>query len=581
MGKATLIWNCANTREVLPSVATPLSQQVLRRVIDYGARQFMADAGVIVETKELFTDFHHGRLYLNINFLMDTASKIPGRTPRNVAATLGFEDMDLVVEYLGVDPDRTTSLNLKTIKPMFGTIKFLLRMPGLVRRRMPQIRADLERLTAEVERAEDEKGLMDLLHQIEKTTLDAAWLHGGVGNFSLGMWESLERIVAKYFDQAETQELLSDMTGGLEGMITAEISLAVRDLALLAEQDQQIREAFLQDNPLEVLRGLRERNPAHSFFRAWDEFMLKYGHRTFDELELIHPRWHQDPTYLARVIRGYLRHPAGPPKGVMSRREARRQKAIATVKARLSWLDKIPFNFLLDIVQFYSVQRENTKDLWMLGFYGIRSVHVALARRWVERGWLEKEEDVFFLRPEEIEQVVAGGLEGSELGPVVQERRAEYAYNQSLSPPETIIDYWEPTESAAAVEAVEEEVGHATLSGLACSGGQVTGTARVILDPVVGANRLSPGDIIVTVQTDPMWTTLFLHAGAVVTERGGILSHAAIVAREFGIPAVVGVEGATRRIADGLTIVVDGTAGTVEVLGTYRSGRASQILEQA
>lgn len=572
MSNIPLIWNCANTREVLPGVATPLSQAVLRRVIDYGARQFMADAGVVVETEAPFCEFHRGRLYLNLNFLMETTGKIPGRSPRNMAATFGFEDMDLLVKHLGIDPDRITPLNLKTLKPMLGSVKYIILLPSIVRKHSPRLRETISHLISEIERADSDGRLLELIGQIEQTSLDATWLHGAVGNFSLGLWESLVRSVEKYFPRPEARTLISRLTSGLRGMVTAEVSLAARDLAAMAGEDAQIREAFFESEPLVALQKLRDACPDHPFFRAWDEFLAKYGHRAFDEPELFHPRWVQDPTYLARFIQGHLKYATTPSEEVMRRQEVLRQEALEKVEKAMSWLDRRTFRFLLGNIQLYSVQRENSKDLWMYSFYALRGAYTALARRWQERGWLKEETDIFFLLPEEIARAVRGELEPTELPSIVRERRAEYLYNQTLNPPETIVGSWEPQEESA-VEVVPDKVEPRTLlHGMACSSGTVVGVARVIFDPVAEASRLAPAEIIVTVRTDPMWTTLFLNAGGVVTERGGILSHAAIVAREFGIPAVVGVEGATTYIADGQVISVDGTAGTVEILGLPRGG---------
>ncbi|WP_397427802.1 PEP-utilizing enzyme [Pseudarthrobacter equi] len=183
-------------------------------------------------------------------------------------------------------------------------------------------------------------------------------------------------------------------------------------------------------------------------------------------------------------------------------------------------------------------------------------------------GTLDQAEDIFFLDFAEVSEALdmaAGpgpngpGQTGERLRPLVAERRADYdrELGRRHIPRVLLSDGTEPEAAQTAAGGIAE----GALSGSPASAGTVTGVARVILDPV-GAH-LEPGEILVAPSTDPGWTPLFLTAGGLVMEMGGANSHGAVVAREYGIPAVVGVPDATGRISSGQEITVDGGAGTI------------------
>jgi pyruvate,water dikinase len=194
----------------------------------------------------------------------------------------------------------------------------------------------------------------------------------------------------------------------------------------------------------------------------------------------------------------------------------------------------------------------------------IRRVYSVLAERWASRGWLPQADDFFFLVRPEMEQVLAVGdpaQAGLDLAYLARQRRLAHAYWCGVTAPEVL---------EADGRALDSGLSNApsadarTLVGIAASSGQVTAVARVISHPRE-AGRLQRGEILVTRTTDPGWTPLFSVVGGLVLEVGGLLSHGAIVAREYGLPAVVNAADATRRIRDGQTIMVDGSTGRVRL----------------
>jgi phosphohistidine swiveling domain-containing protein len=189
----------------------------------------------------------------------------------------------------------------------------------------------------------------------------------------------------------------------------------------------------------------------------------------------------------------------------------------------------------------------------------------AIGARWVERGWLADPNDIFFLLGEEIVDALEGKLDGTGLAARVEDRRIQFDAWMTETPADVILeDAGKVFIPEAAKESIRME-GQDCFIGVAVGSGCATGKARLLRSPEEGV-RLGNGDILVVPSTDPAWTPLFLRAGGLVMETGGYLSHGAIVAREFGIPAVVNLPGILHHLQDGDVVEVDGGRGLVRRL---------------
>lgn len=235
----------------------------------------------------------------------------------------------------------------------------------------------------------------------------------------------------------------------------------------------------------------------------------------------------------------------------------RREAATAEIEAAIDRLSRAYFRWALRRLQRLVRLRDNGQHYVVKLVLPMRRLYAELAGRWTERGWLSEADDFWFLIVEEIQQVLAQGEPGElDLIRIAGQRRQAYDYWQMQPLYENLDAQGDPL-----IHEPEEE---GQLSGIPASAGVVSGTARVVMSPQE-ANGLAPGEILVTRATDPGWTPVFAVVGGVVLEIGGQLSHGAIVAREYGLPAVINVPGATRHIPDGATITVDGTRGRVIV----------------
>jgi phosphohistidine swiveling domain-containing protein len=287
-------------------------------------------------------------------------------------------------------------------------------------------------------------------------------------------------------------------------------------------------------------------------------FLGLYGHRGVAEIDLGLPRWSEDPTYVFGVLANYmlLEDPQAAPDiqfGRATREAEEMVEELSRRAARKGRLRGTVVGFLLGRARGLSGLRETPKFCIVLLMARARELLWTVGEELAEAGRLQSAGDIFFLSVPE----AWAALAGEDMRPVVRDRRA--VYEQEISRrhvPRLLLS--DGTEPAAAAQAAAAE---GVLRGTPASGGVVTHKARVILDPA-GAS-LEPGEILVAPSTDPGWTPLFLTAGGLVMEMGGPMSHGAIVAREYGIPAVVGVPDATERIETGQRITVDGSAGEV------------------
>ena len=219
------------------------------------------------------------------------------------------------------------------------------------------------------------------------------------------------------------------------------------------------------------------------------------------------------------------------------------------------------FNCILIRAQHGSVFRENVKSEVIKLLTAIRKLLIELGKKLKEKDILKNEDDIFFLRYEEIVPTVQGNAD-HDIRQVITSRRAKYDKNSSITPPDVVFGRFDPDNYKP--ETIDEQAQE--LNGLGVSPGTATGKARVILRADTDQQLLA-GEILVAPFTDPGWTPYFVPASAIVMDEGGVISHGSIVAREYGIPAVVNVGGATRIIKTGQTIQVDGNRGIVRIVG--------------
>ncbi|GAA3670329.1 phosphoenolpyruvate synthase [Arthrobacter ginkgonis] len=362
---------------------------------------------------------------------------------------------------------------------------------------------------------------------------------------------------------------LQAVLAGLPNNVTTEMDLELWRLADRLRADPAAAAALESEPAAELSRRYLAGTLPAALQDGLAAFLERYGHRAVAEIDLGMPRWSDDPAHLLGVIANYLRLPAGhpTPETQFARAAAEAEAKVADLTARARARGRLrgaAVGLALARARQLCGLREQPKFFIILSFAALRRQLAEVGAALASDGRTARPDDIWFLAPEEARV----GLRGADLAEMVERRRATYGRElQRRYVPRLLLSDGTDVEAAAAATQSPPSAAGAPvqmLRGSPASAGTVTGRVRVITDPV-GA-RLEPGEILVAPSTDPGWTPLFLTAGALVMEMGGAISHGAVVAREYGIPAVVGVPEATLHLRTGQTVTVDGAAGTVVVV---------------
>ncbi|WP_336053110.1 rifamycin-inactivating phosphotransferase [Streptomyces sp. CA2R101] len=358
------------------------------------------------------------------------------------------------------------------------------------------------------------------------------------------------------------------LTLSAPGNVTSEMGLALLDVADVIRPQPEVV-AFLQgaldeglpdggflDELAKLAGGTEARD-------AIEGYLDRYGMRCVGEIDITRPRWRERPTSLVPVILDNVRN--FEPGAAERRFEQGRQKARKKEQDVLSRLRALPdgdrkadeAKRMIDRVRTFIGYREYPKYGIVSRYFVYKQALLAEAGRLVQADVLPEEEDIFYLTFQELHDVVRSHQVADGL---IQQRKDAFRSYQALTPPRVLTSDGEAFSGAYR----RDDVPAGALTGLPVSAGTIEGRARVILD--MAEADLEAGDILVTTFTDPSWSPLFVAVAGLVTEVGGLMTHGAVIAREYGLPAVVGVEQATRLIRDGQRIRVHGTDGYVEIL---------------
>ncbi|MET7929019.1 rifamycin-inactivating phosphotransferase [Streptomyces sp. NPDC005349] len=345
--------------------------------------------------------------------------------------------------------------------------------------------------------------------------------------------------------------------------ITSEMGLALLDVADVIRPKSEVV-AFLQgvdgDDFLEELAKLAGGTEARDAIEA---YLDRYGMRCVGEIDITRPRWRERPSTLVPVILDNVRN--FEPGAAERRFEQGRQKAQKKEQDVLTRLRALPdgdrkadeVKGMIDRVRTFIGYREYPKYGIISRYFVYKQALLAEAERLVQADVLPEKEDAFYLTFQELHDAARSHQMDDQL---IQRRKEAFRSYHALTPPRVLTSDGEALTGAYR----RDDVPAGALIGVPVSAGTIEGRARVILD--MAEADLEAGDILVTAFTDPSWSPLFVGIAGLVTEVGGLMTHGAVIAREYGLPAVVGVEHATRLIRDGQRIRVHGTDGYVEIL---------------
>jgi phosphohistidine swiveling domain-containing protein len=452
-------------------------------------------------------------------------------------------------------------LNLAYLRVAVQFLRFMVTFPRQLPRWVSRYQAEVaEVATLPLENAADAElvdRIRDLVFGTVSRLLNYDFLMISLCNRT---YENLGRLLKPYFEES-THELRIKLISGVTGNATVETNKALWDLAQKAKSSPTVSDLLRRYEAGQVRAHLEQTAEGQAFLRELENFLAQYGHREI-RMDIFYPTWVEDPTPVFSFVRGYLdTDEAHSPHLQQQRLVQEREELMKMVRTRLGrdlrgrFVIWPAFGWALKHTQIHTRERDTMHFELTRVFPPFRRMILELGRRWTERGLIDQPADIFFLTLDEAAEVAPSPRSMLDL---VAERRAEFESNKGRAWPDII----RGGEELLAEGRETAEVLEGQLRGLGASPGVATGVTRVIHGPEE-FGKLRNGDILVAPLTNPVWTPLFAIAGGVVTEVGGMLSHGAIVAREYGIPAVMGIPGATELVPEGEMVRVDGNRGIV------------------
>jgi len=565
-------WTSGNHREVFPGFPSPLSISLsLRHEYAAAMKGFFLKLSMGKTPPQVeFGRFFFGRPYWNLSEVKHQVSVIPGYKERTFDATVGIEP---TYEGDGI----TTPWTPVTI---IRGIPILLALQRLYRNYWHEAQAYQERFLSEIEPelgGVDPATLSDTdLGVWVKRVFDVHWDTNLVAMYvsfiSEQAQDGFEPFMRRLNAGLPPADRIAegDLITGLTGVRTAQIGLELWDLSRKALEDPRVADVVANADPNVMAEMLQETPEGCVFWGEVADFIRQNRYMSSVDEDLSKPRWDEDPCFALSTLQAYARsdESLNPAKQLEAQRKVRdtteeRAMDILSRGWRRVWpFTRRAFRQHLDTVRRYVWWREEMRMIASRAFYHTRRFVKEMGKRWASQGLLEIPEHIFLLYRRHVLAGIENKLDPHEARQfITRYLRMKECYRE-FDPPTTIGQGIRLETRKARRRAKKGQV---LFHGVPCSSGRVEAPARVILN-LEEAGSLQQGEILIAPYTNPTWTPLFNLASAIVIEEGGLLSHGSVVAREYGIPAVVRVEGAIETFRTGQILRVDGTAGTVEIL---------------
>ncbi|MBM3244324.1 MAG: hypothetical protein FJZ15_00830 [Candidatus Omnitrophica bacterium] len=574
------VWDNSNIVESYSGVTTPLTFSFIRRAYFAVYWQFCQTIGLdkktILKNTHVFENMLgliQGRVYYNLLNWYRLVSLMPGfkYNKRFMEQMMGLQ----VIKDFNVEKEPSGKLE-----------KYFVQLPRLLKvgaqmilahmqlqRKITEFHANFRKIYSHYSQVDYSHltpiEMLAIYRELEKEVL-WKWKAPITNDFEAMIFYGLLKNLTIKWGLDPQGVLQNDLLCGEGGIKSTQVTTQLFHLASSIERDARLKSAFLEVSPEVALERLKNDPLFSAVKEKFETYLKEYGVRCINEMKLESVSIKDNPIFCIATIQNYLRNTVPDPAKQEEHERAIRQKAENELREKLKGqriffvIPKLSlYRWVLTNARRAIKNRENQRFCRTEAYSLIRTIMRAIGKQWQDQGIIDNTEDIFYLEIDEIWSFIEGKPICADLKKQITLRKEEFERYKAVTLPDHIEAYGEIDINTILVEPAEVSSG-GLIRGLGCCAGIVEKEVCVVFAP--DTNLRLNGEIMVAKQTDPGWVVLFPSIGGLIVEKGSMLSHSAIVAREMGIPAVVGVKQATKILSTGDRVLLNGAEGTIKIL---------------
>jgi pyruvate,water dikinase len=569
--KKKVHWTNTNLNENYPTPMSPLLYSIAR---DSYYHYFKNLAGLLQIDKKSIRTFEYdfsntvgiwsNRLYYNMTSIHNILSSSPLQVYFKDAFNkfVGYSEADVAQ----IDASKSTSI--------VGFVLRLIRLNFSLEKHVKSIEKMVDDFALKANKKDKNLPLASLFY----TFLDLRfhqWYHASLADFfSMIHYKVLGEITKKFYGE-KSIGMHNTLVQAIPGLMSSEPLNDTYDIVQEINKNKEIKSFFQSHSSKEVHQEIQENPNYLNIKKSLDAYLEKWGFRCSGELMFFSTNYIEEPTKFIELLQVYMSQDAQDPRAAIAVKDQERKKAMRSFTWKI--IKKRSLFFPVSIVEVGTLylsaklckqaisSRERVRYKQAEMYYYFKTIVKNIGAQFVEEQKINSADDLFYLSYKEIGELLSSSsMFSKDLKELIKERRSRFNIESNNEYPENFATIF-----GERPESIKEKVvfngDYTEFNGLAVSGGRIKARVKV-LESVLESAKLNKGDILVTKQTDPGWAMVFPLIGGLIVERGGALSHGAIVAREFGIPAVIGIANITEILKDNDEVILDGDLGKIHLL---------------
>lgn len=568
--KSKVHWSNTNLNENYPDPISPLLYSIATDSYYHYFKNLAKILGINSGSiQSLSYDFNNivgiwgNRIYYNMTSIHNilSCSPIKGYFKNAFNKFIGYENQDVSTI---ISPNKSSLLKL-----IFRSIILNMRLDSHVKK----IEYQVSNFTKKAIQSASPENNKDTFYAFLDLRFNK-WYRASLADFfAMIHYKALESFTKRFYGK-EHVGVHNQLIQAIPGLISSEPLNDIYDISQKINTEQELTSYFLNHTAKEVYTELSENSKWKSINDLVQNYLSKWGFRCSGELMFFKKNYIEEPSEFIALLQSYLRQEAADPRLTLAIKAKERRNAMR--KFALKILIKrhvlIPLSIIEIGLLYLSARmckqaissRERVRYKQAEMYYHFKKVILEIGKKAVNNGIIKNQEDLFYLKYKEIGELISSDMFLKDIESTIKQRKVSFKKESLKTFPEHFTTLF-----GERPETVQEKIpfqeGAKEFEGLAASGGRIKARVKV-LDSVLESHKLKKGDILVTKQTDPGWAMVFPLIGGLVVERGGALSHGAIVAREFGIPAVIGIQNISKILKDNDEIILDGDLGKIQLL---------------